>query len=135
LYFRFPPPKEDDEEEEYRELDDADILFPNQSVNRDRYSQPEDVIFNFPGWGIGAIEVQQIPPRLESPGQDNKVGPTYNFKPVHKPEACNYAHAEIQVFSGTENVRRVSSNNIKKQYRTLMRQRARVHTSSRRLIV
>jgi hypothetical protein len=65
-----------------------------QSVNRSKFSIPEDVLFSETGAynGLGVIEFQvfEIPPKVS---QDN--GPTYVFFMTHQPEENNYSHSEI----------------------------------------
>lgn len=134
LYFRFAPPLDGDEEERIENLDLAHIKFPNQSVNWDRFSEPEDVVFGAPpGSGIATLLVRQIPPEIVSEG-----GPVYEFKPVHQPNPCNYAHAEIQVFKENENgvkvnirASKVVPKNVKLRYRAMLRDAAKVLAPSR----
>ena len=70
------------------------VRFPQMSVNRGRFSEPEDVLFSeegkFDGLGVLELRVADIPKRLE---QDN--GPAYVFFMHHAPLEDNYAHSEI----------------------------------------
>ena len=72
----------------------AGFKFPKQSVNREKYSEPEDVLFaeeaSFEGWGVLQFSVSDIPPRLFA----NEVL-AFIFFPKHVPEEDNYAHSEI----------------------------------------
>ena len=65
-----------------------------QSVNRERFSEPEDALFSETGGydGLGVVEfrVADIPERLEQPN-----GPAYVFFMRHEPEDQNYSHSEI----------------------------------------
>jgi len=65
-----------------------------QSVNRGRFSEPEDVLFSETGEynGLGAVEfpVSAIPDKVDQPD-----GPSYTFSVQHQPEELNYSHSEI----------------------------------------
>jgi hypothetical protein len=66
-----------------------------QSVNRQRYSEPEDVLFLEGGafdddWGVLEFAVRDIPPRLPEQGF-----PAYIFFPKHVPLELNFAHSEV----------------------------------------
>lgn len=65
-----------------------------QSVNRGRFSQPEDVLFSetgeYNGLGVAQFYVADIPPRVAQPN-----GPAYVFFVRHEPEETNYSHSEI----------------------------------------
>jgi hypothetical protein len=69
--------------------------FPRQSVNRQRYSEPEDVLFLEDGtfddeWGVLEFAVRDIPPRLPEQGF-----PGFVFFPKHVPLEMNFAHSEL----------------------------------------
>ncbi len=55
-------------------LADAFLPFPSFSVNREKYSRPEDVIRDQPAFGIAAFAVGDISPELES-----ETGQTFRF--------------------------------------------------------
>ena len=66
------------------------------SVNRGRFSQPEDVLFpdNF-GWGIASFKVMDVPEWLApESGEPDR----YDFRVTHAPEEDNYAHSEVCSF-------------------------------------
>ncbi len=69
------------------------IPFPDFSVNREKYSQrPEDVLHpNYPGSGIAAFTVGDVPSSLPSKGG----GADYEFKVKHRPTESNHAHSEV----------------------------------------
>jgi|ERR1035438_7485957 hypothetical protein len=72
--------------------------FPRQSFNREKYSQPEDVLHRdccngkklHDGWGVLECSSSNLPTPVV--GQDGK---TFQFEPVHEPLECCYAHTEI----------------------------------------
>ncbi len=65
-----------------------------QSVNRGKFSEPEDVLFSetgeYDGLGVVEFRVADIPRKVEQPD-----GPTYVFFMRHEPQATNYSHSEI----------------------------------------
>jgi hypothetical protein len=65
-----------------------------QSVNRGRFSEPEDALFSETGKydGLGVVEfcVADVPERVDQPD-----GPTFIFYLRHEPEDENYSHSEI----------------------------------------
>lgn len=65
-----------------------------QSVNRGRFSEPDDALFSgtgrYDGFGVVEFRVSDIPPRVDQP-----EGPAYLFFMCHKPEDENYSHSEI----------------------------------------
>jgi hypothetical protein len=72
-----------------------------QSVNRQKYSEPEDVLFlngTFDDeWGVLEFAVRDIPQKLsEDPA------PAFVFFPKHVPEELNFAHSEVWVWSDRE---------------------------------
>jgi len=75
----------------------TDIICPNQSVNRSKYSEPEWVLLtecmSFANWGYGYFEVGEILDHLISPG-----GIYFYFRIVHDPLDTNYSHSEIRAY-------------------------------------
>jgi hypothetical protein len=65
-----------------------------QSVNRQKYSEPEDVLFlngTFDDeMGVLEFAVRDIPQRLSV-----DRGPGFVFFPKHVPEELNFAHSEV----------------------------------------
>ncbi len=80
------------------ELTPAALRFPAQtghSVNRSRFSRPEDVLWveanKLEGFGIFQIAVAVIPGELVC----RETGRRFTFFPKHAPHEDNYAHSEI----------------------------------------
>ncbi len=68
--------------------------FPRQSVNRQKYSEPEDVLFLPDGtfdaeMGVLEFAVRDIPSTLQH------EGPTFVFFPKHAPLPENFSHSEL----------------------------------------
>jgi hypothetical protein len=105
---------------------DASFSFPGPSVNREKFSQPEDALFSeeglFEGWGILEFPVRSVTVRLED-GQ----GIGFVFFPKHAPLDDNYSHTEIAC--EREQHRGVLANPssvTKKRFRAMLSQRVRV---------
>lgn len=89
----------------------------DQSVNRSKYSRPEDVLFprNF-SWGILAFPVCDVPNNLLS-----GTGISIEFKVTHVPLWNNYAHSEIHAFNASTHHRQNRlSNKVKREFRQTM---------------
>src|ERR1700719_3729311 len=78
--------------------------FPRQSVNRQKYSQPDDVLHpdccngeSFEGWGVLECLSSDLPTPI-----DGGNGVIFSFAPVHRPSECCYAHTEIWCKRGEE---------------------------------
>jgi hypothetical protein len=96
------------------------IKFPNCSVNRGRYSNPDDVIqYQSPRylrWGVMAFQVENVPAQLPS-----STSPTHTFIVEHTPREDNFSHSEIRAFrvgnfESLEDLPKL----IKKEFRTLL---------------
>ncbi len=111
--------------EERRVLPTA-FRFPNQSVNREKYTgDPLWVLYpNFFDMGVVAFEVQQIPTPILREG-----GPAYEFRPVHDPLEENYGHSEVRgnrESDRTFNPRLKAPRNVKVQFRMRLGEAARI---------
>lgn len=103
------------------------IKFPDWSVNREKYSQPSDVLFPYfhDCCGIATFKVEDVPSKLES-----NTGTLFRFQVVHCPEYDNYAHSEVRTFKGESDLKSSSdekftrklkpSRGIKKEFRTIL---------------
>jgi hypothetical protein len=87
LFRRIPPSAlEDDHPPE------ASITFPDFSVNREKYSHPEDVLIGYPEFGILTFQVRDVPARVSI---DVRV---FTFCVEHDPKEDNYAHSEVRTY-------------------------------------
>jgi hypothetical protein len=96
-------------------LIDAFLPFPAFSVNREKYSHPEDVVRDHPHFGIAAFSVGDIPERLDSEGQ------IFRFGVEHAPLPDNYAHSEV--YSHLDGVPAKPPRIVRKRFRDLLRRR------------
>src|SRR4029077_13323918 len=88
------------------------IEFPDFSVNRERYSLPEDVLLVRPSWGIVAFAVRDVPAELA-----DLEGKRYEFRVEHVPEEENYSHSEVRTYREGQR----SGKEPPKKLRTLFR--------------
>lgn len=98
------------------------------SVNRQKYSEPEDVLFSeaseFTGWGVASFEVREIPTPLPS---DN---PRYNLSPRHVPLEDNHAHSEIHCEEIPPAGYVEPASTVRKVLRATLAQRIRIEIES-----
>jgi hypothetical protein len=79
----------------------ASIRFPDQSVNRERFSKVSDVLFpdsssesrGWIHWGVARVQVRDVPDEISSAG-----GVRCTFTVEHDPEEDNFAHSELRVY-------------------------------------
>jgi hypothetical protein len=100
------------------------------SVNREKYSEAADVLLSttdeYTDLGVLSFAVQDVPAQLLT------ENPTHIFFPQHVPEDANYAHSEVWCNRiGQPGVHVKPSNLVKKMFRTLLGQRARVEIDAR----
>jgi hypothetical protein len=104
------------------QIPDAYFNFP-PSLNRQKYSEPRDVIFSedgcFDGWGVLEYRVDQMSFDLvhESAG--------YSFFPKHTPDEANYSHTEIHCRRESDQRPEVHPNKaVRKKYRAKLSQQS-----------
>ncbi|MTJ22697.1 hypothetical protein FJR06_15770 [Dolichospermum sp. UHCC 0352] len=93
------------------------IKFPDWSVNREKYSDPEDVLVpNFFDWGIAQFKVSDVPEQIESPGNIK-----YDFRVEHDPTEDNYAHSEVRTYKDGNHSKKLEVNKtVKKLFRQML---------------
>ncbi len=103
-------------------VDSPGVRFPCFSVNREKFSLPEDVLRpSYPDHGICAFRVADVPkgPRRPTPSPY-----TYTFDVVHAPEEENYAHSEVRASrDGEYDPSLHVPNLVKKRFRMVLGQR------------
>jgi len=102
------------------------FAFPKQSVNRGKYSNPEDVLFSntdeFEGWGVLYFRAQDLPLRFPPDVAQ------YTFYPRHVPDDEMYPHSEVWCdrLPQTGAYVEPASKSVRKLFRAFMSQRVRV---------
>lgn len=100
----------------------AAIKFPDQSVNRSRYSRPLDLLIPDPmfersrKWlflGVVKFAVGDVPAKMERNGST-----LCEFRVEHDPQEKNYSHSELRVYKDGNRIRLADKNKISKQDRT-----------------
>ncbi|MCY2987035.1 MAG: hypothetical protein NTY19_04105 [Planctomycetota bacterium] len=118
-------------------IDDGDrvlpgyIHFPDQSVNREKYSKPADVLLpdgtersrDWILWGVAKVTADDVPASISTEG---KV--CYEFSVEHDPEEDNYSPSELRVYKGGKRESNSGKINqqVKKKYRTMVALKALV---------
>lgn len=126
LYWRFEPdPHAPDEvpldrvgsgKQQFR------LMFPTQSVNRSKYSQPPCVLLDdWPKYAMHAVAAFRV---FDVPARVSGEGSEIDFLIVHVPLEHNYAHAEIHsMFNGEL---KTPSKTKKRAFRAKLAQSMRV---------
>lgn len=95
------------------------VRSPDFSVNRSKYSEPEDVLIpKWLDWGIVAFRVDAIPSSLTSAG-----GIEYRFEVLHAPDEDNYAHSEVHTLKGEQRDPADVPKTVKKVFRQVLSER------------
>jgi len=109
----------------FSSLDRANDRFPGVafvfdkgcSLNRGKYAQPEDFLFDHPNLGIMEIKVATVPKQIPV-----EAG-LYVFKLVHLPLETpfeNYSHSEIQCCKDGSDQLIEPPKSVKKQFRSVI---------------
>jgi hypothetical protein len=100
------------------------IRFPDFSVNRSKYSEPEDVLIPaYSNWGISAFKVGDLPPEQ----QTDSTTPVYSWQVVHDPIEDNYSHSEVRSYkNGTYSKTLDVPKTMKKFFRQVLSDRAHI---------
>ncbi|KFF22943.1 hypothetical protein [Chryseobacterium sp. JM1] len=109
-----------------KEISAAIFPIKDDSCNREKYSQADDVLFNimandcddhFLHYGIVKINSNYILSESFSPegSRDN-----YTFKIIHCPTDCMYPHSEISVFKNNERVADHKPKSVKAYIRDII---------------
>ena len=94
---------------------------PDFSVNRGKYSEPEDVLIpSYERWGIVGFQVKDVPSRVFSGG-----GAQFEFRVDHDPEENNYSHSEVRTYkNGRFDPKLKVARTVKKEFRQRLSDRA-----------
>ena len=103
-------------------VSDASIPSPAFSVDREKYRlNPADMLVSFPGQGIAAFRVEDIPAEIVSDD-----GRHYGFGVEHRPVPDNYAHSEVHTYHSGERLDDLGGEpprQVRKKFRDLLRQK------------
>jgi hypothetical protein len=99
------------------------LRFPDFSVNRAKYSEPEDVLVpSYSSWGIASFQVKDIPP-----AQSSDVDTVYTWNVIHDPNENNYSHSEVRTYKNGHYAKNLSvATTVKKAFRQILSDRARI---------
>jgi hypothetical protein len=112
-------------------LSPAGIKFPNTSVNRGKYSEPEDVLISpvdkpIPGielMKIAVFSVQDVTFSITLP----LPAKSCDFKVEHVPLPDNYSHSEVRAYKDGKFEEKTSfGETVKKEYRARLAKVARI---------
>jgi hypothetical protein len=104
----------------------ADIRCPDSSVNRGKYSQPEDVLVcqhpKFIKWGIASIRCDQVPSEVLDGSDPPKLN---HLRIEHAPQGPpftpdkeeNWSHTEIRVYADGSRKYKIPSSLVKRKIR------------------
>jgi hypothetical protein len=110
--------------DERGKIGSVDVICPNTSVNRGKYSKPIHVLYcSFPkfiNWFVLELHVRDVPTELQSGD-----GKRFQFILVHVPVTHpdeNYAHAEIRALVDQQPKKKWSAM-VEKQFRQILADR------------
>ena len=97
------------------------LRFPDFSVNRQRYSDPADVLKpSWPDWGIVSFTVADIPGPVESPPP---AADEFEFRAEHVPVPGNYAHSEVCSYKNGKRADRRPPRTVRLSFRIALWER------------
>lgn len=103
-------------------LNESLLPSPDFSVNRSKYSEPDDVLLGWPAFGIFSFRVDDIP--IEVVAAD---GRRFRFGAEHAPEDLNYSHSEVCTYSsGSRMKEKKPPGQVRTQFRLELFARGRV---------
>lgn len=120
--------KDIDPQHSNRLYPDQIAFYPNWSLNREKYSQWDDVLYpDYTDHGVVRFRVEDVPSELSSDG-----GILYQWELRHQPLEDNYSHSEVWSFKAKVHIPNEGNPNvklpsiIKKKFRQLLSERAEV---------
>jgi hypothetical protein len=104
-------------------VDQSQIKYDNQSVNRSKYSKPKWVLYpNYFDWGYGSFKVREIPDDIILPG-----GKKIEFRVVHEPKEENFSHSVIYPYTNGDRYKQLKRKiSTKMEYRIKLSQRIKI---------
>lgn len=127
LYFRVLPAKAPNGKVELTQ-----IRYPDFSVNREKYSEPEDVVWGYEGFCIAHFQVKDVPESQVPEGSNV----TYDFAVVHCPNEDigeeNFAHCEVRSQKNGVFDRKLKiPNTVKSIYRQALADKTNLYENGR----
>lgn len=114
--------------DENQRVKPANIHFPDQSVNREKYSEDYDVLLpnaettdlGLIYWGVAVFLMRDIPASDSTSG-----GTKFTFTVEHDPDSDNFGHSEMRVYKNgkREQNKNKISDVVKKAYRAKLAMR------------
>lgn len=96
-----------------RQIIKEQLRFPDTSVNREKYSQPEDVLWpEYFNWGVLAFPVRAVLVELMSGD-----GRTFRFVVQHDPLWNNYSHSEIRIHESGSRMTKKPTKAVRREFR------------------
>jgi len=96
------------------------VRLPDFSVNRQKFSRPEDVLlFDFPNcleWGVSAFKAKYIPTPFIVHDTNKNINNIFEFCVWHDPEEDNYSHSEVRGLKNNQRFKNISKK-LKKSFR------------------
>lgn len=115
------------------QISSAAIHFPRSSVNRSRFSEPRDVLFDEDGkyadLGVIQFTVGDVPPEVRGTGQSQAIS---FFSVHHEPEELNYAHSEIWSRTEKDGVAIAPTRSVNVAFRIKLSQKAEIAITATR---
>jgi hypothetical protein len=115
---------------QYQRLLPSAFKFPRQSFNRQKYSQPDDVLHpdccdgkDYDGWGVLECSSSELPTPIDL------ALATFSFQVVHQPKECCYAHTELWCKRGHQLVDEPSKT-VKETFRVKLALKMRVRITA-----
>lgn len=108
------------------------VQWPDFSVNREKFSQPEDVLLpNYPECGVCAFRAKHIPTPFEVYDTIKKTNNIYEFCVWHAPLEHNYSHSEVRGLKNNQRVKDISSKMVKKKFRFKLSEKLEILINSK----
>jgi hypothetical protein len=102
------------------------IRFPVFSVNRERFSEPTDVLYydypNCLNQGVSAFNAKDIPVQFPVYDNHSKTKNIYDFCIWHDPKKDNYSHSEVRGYKNNHEARRIAKT-VKKWFKIKLSER------------
>ena len=96
-----------------------EVRLPDFSVNRSKYSHPEDVVKPRPTYGIAEFKVKDIP----GPLPELPEIPVFSFRVEHLPGEDNYSHSEVWTYKDGQHSTSKPPRMVRMRFRALLHEK------------